>query len=54
VPTTTVVPMSRGHNEMTRKIGFDTEKYLKAQVAKILERASCFDKLYLEFGGIAG
>lgn len=36
---------------MTRKIGFDTEKYLKAQVAKILERVSYFDKLYLEFGG---
>ncbi|MBO3802891.1 MAG: DUF1846 family protein [Candidatus Brockarchaeota archaeon] len=36
---------------MARKIGFDTEKYLKAQVAKILERVSYFDKLYLEFGG---
>ncbi len=36
---------------MTRKIGFDTEKYLDAQVGRILERVSFFDKLYLEFGG---
>lgn len=34
-----------------RKIGFDTERYLKAQVEKILERVDLFDKLYLEFGG---
>ncbi|MFB0557955.1 MAG: DUF1846 domain-containing protein [Candidatus Bathyarchaeia archaeon] len=36
---------------MIRKLGFDTRKYLKAQVDKILERVSLFDKLYLEFGG---
>lgn len=36
---------------MIRKIGFDTKKYLTAQVRKILERVSIFDKLYLEFGG---
>jgi uncharacterized protein (UPF0371 family) len=34
-----------------RKIGFDTGKYLQAQVHKILERVGLFDKLYLEFGG---
>ena len=34
------------------KIGFDNEKYLEMQSAKILERISMFgDKLYLEFGG---
>ncbi len=36
---------------MTQKIGFSTEKYLKAQIAKIEDRVSLFDKLYLEFGG---
>jgi len=36
---------------MIRKIGFDTEKYLNAQVGRILERVSFFDKLYLELGG---
>jgi len=36
---------------MIRELGFDTEKYLDAQVGKILERVSFFDKLYLEFGG---
>lgn len=36
---------------MIRKIGFDTDRYLKAQVEKILERVALFDKLYLEFGG---
>ena len=36
---------------MIRKIGFDTKKYLNAQVKKILDRVSFFDKLYLEFGG---
>ncbi|MGD8565567.1 MAG: DUF1846 family protein [Candidatus Bathyarchaeota archaeon] len=36
---------------MTRKVGFDTKKYLKAQIKKILDRVSLFDKLYLEFGG---
>lgn len=35
-----------------RKKGFDTEKYLQAQTAAILERVSKFDgRLYLEFGG---
>jgi uncharacterized protein (UPF0371 family) len=33
------------------KIGFSTEKYLKAQIAKIEQRVALFDKLYLEFGG---
>lgn len=33
------------------KTGFDNEKYLDAQAAAIIERASKFDKLYLEFGG---
>jgi uncharacterized protein (UPF0371 family) len=32
-------------------IGFDTEKYLKEQTRKILERVGKFEKLYLEFGG---
>ena len=36
---------------MIRDIGFETEKYLDAQVERILERVSAFDKLYLEFGG---
>jgi len=36
---------------MISKKGFDTEKYLEAQVRNILERVSFFDKLYLEFGG---
>jgi len=36
---------------MIREKGFDTEKYLDAQVGKILERVSLFDKLYLELGG---
>jgi uncharacterized protein (UPF0371 family) len=36
---------------MIRERGFDTEKYLVAQVERILERVSFFDKLYLEFGG---
>ncbi len=37
---------------MTRKIGFDNEKYLREQAAEILERVKRFDnKLYLEFGG---
>jgi uncharacterized protein (UPF0371 family) len=31
---------------MTR-IGFNTDKYLKAQIAKIEQRVSFFDKLYL-------
>ncbi len=35
---------------MILKQGFDTDRYLKAQVAKILDRVSQFDKLYLEFG----
>jgi uncharacterized protein (UPF0371 family) len=33
------------------RIGFDTDRYLNAQVEKILGRVSLFDKLYLEFGG---
>jgi uncharacterized protein (UPF0371 family) len=37
--------------KIKRKIGFDTGKYLQAQVQKILERVGLFDKLYLEFGG---
>jgi uncharacterized protein (UPF0371 family) len=37
---------------MSRKIGFDNEKYLKEQTAAILDRVKKFDnKLYLEFGG---
>lgn len=32
-------------------IGFDTNKYLKEQTKRILERVSKFEKLYLEFGG---
>jgi len=36
---------------MIKKQGFDTNKYLKAQVTRILDRVSQFDKLYLEFGG---
>jgi uncharacterized protein (UPF0371 family) len=36
---------------MNRQIGFNTEKYLKAQIERILERVSRYDKLYLEFGG---
>lgn len=31
--------------------GFETGKYLDAQIKKIEERVSMFDKLYLEFGG---
>ncbi|MDP2906078.1 MAG: DUF1846 domain-containing protein [Candidatus Omnitrophota bacterium] len=37
---------------MTKKTGFDNEKYLKEQTAAILDRVKKFDnKLYLEFGG---
>ena len=36
---------------MNQQIGFDTEKYLEAQIKRILERVSHYDKLYLEFGG---
>lgn len=37
---------------MTKKTGFDNEKYLKDQTAAIVERVKKFDnKLYLEFGG---
>ena len=36
---------------MINKVGFDTAKYLQAQIDKILNRVSKFDKLYLEFGG---
>lgn len=34
-----------------RKIGFDSEKYLREQSQYILERVAHYDKLYLEFGG---
>lgn len=35
-----------------KKIGFDSDEYLKIQIEKILERIKMFDdKLYLEFGG---
>jgi uncharacterized protein (UPF0371 family) len=34
-----------------KKTGFDTQKYLDAQVKRIMERVALFDKLYLEFGG---
>ncbi|MFA9494565.1 MAG: DUF1846 domain-containing protein [Candidatus Bathyarchaeota archaeon] len=34
-----------------KKIGFDTQKYLDAQVKRIIQRVALFDKLYLEFGG---
>jgi uncharacterized protein (UPF0371 family) len=36
---------------MIREKGFDTERYLKVQVRRILNRVALFDKLYLEFGG---
>ncbi len=36
---------------MIREKGFDTGKYLSAQVRRIMERVEQFDKLYLEFGG---
>ncbi|MHA2423768.1 MAG: DUF1846 domain-containing protein [Candidatus Thorarchaeota archaeon] len=36
---------------MIRKKGFDTPKYLAAQIKRIMERVNQFDKLYLEFGG---
>ncbi len=37
---------------MTKKTGFDNEKYLSDQTASILDRVKNFDnKLYLEFGG---
>ncbi|MBS4218881.1 DUF1846 domain-containing protein [Bacillus sp. FJAT-49711] len=34
-----------------KKVGFDSEKYLKEQSSYILERVQHYDKLYLEFGG---
>jgi uncharacterized protein (UPF0371 family) len=36
---------------MIRKTGFDTSRYLSAQIQRIVERVNQFDKLYLEFGG---
>ncbi|MGY5879341.1 MAG: DUF1846 family protein [Candidatus Thorarchaeota archaeon] len=36
---------------MIRKKGFDTSRYLSAQVRRIMERVNQFDTLYLEFGG---
>jgi uncharacterized protein (UPF0371 family) len=43
--------LSSSEAENLRRIGFSTDKYLKAQIAKIEQRVSLFDKLYLEFGG---
>jgi len=40
-----------GPSWMIRKKGFDTEKYLDAQVRRILNEFPSFDKLYLELGG---
>jgi uncharacterized protein (UPF0371 family) len=38
--------------ELTNRIGFDNEKYLREQTSAILERVNRFNhKLYLEFGG---
>lgn len=34
-----------------KRIGFDSEMYMRKQSEQILERISKFDKLYLEFGG---
>ena len=36
---------------MSRVIGFDNERYLREQTARILERMQASDKLFLEFGG---
>lgn len=38
---------------MTKKIGFDAEKYIEEQTKYIIERINCGDseRLYLEFGG---
>ena len=37
---------------MSKRLGFDNDKYLKEQTSAILERVQRFDnKLYLEFGG---
>ncbi|MHA2359313.1 MAG: DUF1846 domain-containing protein [Candidatus Thorarchaeota archaeon] len=36
---------------MIRKKGFDTSRYLSAQIKRIMERVNQFDTLYLEFGG---
>ncbi|MHA2027612.1 MAG: DUF1846 domain-containing protein [Candidatus Thorarchaeota archaeon] len=36
---------------MIRKNGFDTSRYLSAQIKRIMERVNQFDTLYLEFGG---
>ncbi len=36
---------------MIRKKGFDTSRYLSAQIQRIMDRVNRFDKLYLEFGG---
>ena len=36
---------------MLKKIGFDSEKYIKEQTSAILERVKNSSKLYLEFGG---
>lgn len=34
-----------------RARGFDPDKYIESQSQYIMERASRYDKLYLEFGG---
>jgi len=36
---------------MSKKLGFDNEKYLSEQTSAILERVKNSNKLYLEFGG---
>jgi uncharacterized protein (UPF0371 family) len=36
---------------MIKKKGFDTSRYLSAQIRRIMDRVNKFDKLYLEFGG---
>jgi len=38
-------------NKCIRPVGFDTQKYLDAQIEFIKNRVAKFDKLYLEFGG---
>lgn len=43
--------MSAENNKCVKPIGFDTQKYLDAQIEFIKNRVAKFDKLYLEFGG---
>src|SRR5690606_24113928 len=42
---------SKASGRKMKKVGFDSEKYLKEQSSYILERVQHYDKLYLEFGG---